>query len=102
PSRSQCDQAGLEPPVIEYGHDLGCSITGGHVYRGARLPGLAGAYVYGDYCSGRIWAVRYDGSRVTGHALLSDTDLRISSFGVDEAQELHILAWDGRIYRLAP
>ena len=61
----ECDRDGLELPVVEYDREGGCSITGGYVYRGARLPSLAGAYVYGDFCSGKIWAVRHGGRR--GH-----------------------------------
>lgn len=52
-------------PIHEYGRDLGASITGGVVYRGNRYSGLYGAYVYGDYVSGRIWALRFDGNSVT-------------------------------------
>ena len=96
-----CDTAGLVPPVTEYGHDKGCSVTGGYVYRGTRLPSLYGAYVYGDFCTGRIWALRHDGSEVTEHLEIADTKLRISAFGEDRAGELYVLSFDGGIYRLA-
>lgn len=96
-----CDRRNLQLPIIEYTHDEGCSITGGYVYRGRRLPALEGAYVYADFCSGRIWALRYDGSKVTDHALLTDTPLTIPSFGLDENGEIFILAFDGNIYRFA-
>ncbi len=95
-----CNQEGLELPVFEYGRDDGCSVTGGYVYRGSRLPSLYGAYVYGDFCTGKIWALRYDGTKVTEQRLLIDSDLQISSFGEDQSRELFILAFDGRIYRL--
>ena len=81
-----CDQSGLELPVIEYAQsEGGCSVTGGYVYRGARVAALQGAYVYGDFCSGKVWALRYDGSRVTEHRELVDTTLPIAAFGEDEA-----------------
>ena len=100
PIRTQaCDTDGLEPPVAEYGHDEGCSITGGYVYRGTRLPSLYGAYVYGDYCSGNLWALRHDGSRVTEQIRLAETRLRISSFGEDSSGEVYVLSIDGRIFR---
>ena len=96
-----CAQEGLEPPIIDYGHRDGCSVTGGYLYRGLRLPSLRGAYVYGDFCSGKIWALRYDGSRVTEHLEIADSGPHISSFGEDQAGELYILAFDeGYIYRL--
>ena len=94
-----CDREGLEMPVTEYDHGSGCSITGGYVYRGSRLPSLYGAYVYADYCSGRIWALRYDGSEVTEHLQILDSSLSIPSFGEDPAGELYVLAFDGTIYR---
>lgn len=100
--RPDCDSTDLEPPVAEYGHDKGCSVTGGYVYRGTRLPSLYGAYVYGDFCTGRIWALRYDGSKVTEQLEIADTDLRISAFGEDAAGELYVLSLDGGIYRLTP
>ena len=62
-----CNDDGLQAPVAEYGHNLGCSVTGGYVYRGQRIPALEGVYLYGDFCSGRIWGLRYDGMDVTAH-----------------------------------
>ncbi len=103
PRVTPCDQRGLEPPVAEYALTKGnCAITGGYVYRGALLPSLNGAYVYGDYCSGRIWALYFDGERVTENVLVVDFALEISSFGEDQAGELHILSFDGRIYQFNP
>ena len=103
--RVGCDRTGLELPVAEYEHDEGCSITGGYVYRGSRLPALMGAYVYGDYCSGKIWALRYDGAQVTDQRELAGTDLSISSFGEGPSGELYILDFNpshGKgIYRFA-
>ena len=101
PSVSSCDQTGLESPIVEYPLTGGnCAVTGGYVYRGSRLPSLYGAYIYGDFCSGKIWALRYDGQRVTDQALLVDSTLRLSSFGEDQAGELYILSFDGKVYRL--
>ena len=97
-----CDQEGLEQPVIDYDHDEGCSVTGGYVYRGRRLPPLFGAYVYGDFCSGKIWALRHDGVRVTEHLEIVDSSLSISAFGEDRSGEMYILSLDGGIYRLRP
>ena len=98
----ECDQSGLELPIAEYGREGGCSITGGYVYRGSRLPSLYGAYVYGDFCSGKIWALRYDGTQVTEQLELVDSRLSISSFGEDQSGELYILSFDDKIYRLVP
>ena len=99
---ANCDQSGLELPVAEYGRDEGCSVTGGYVYRGARLPSLRGAYVYADFCSGRIWALRYDGSEVTEHMKVVDSGLQISSFAEDRSGELYVLSFDGKIYEFVP
>ena len=100
--RRACDSRGLEMPIAEYGRADGCSVTGGYVYRGHRLPSLLGAYVYGDFCSGKIWALRHDGEQVTEHLELVDSKLRISSFGEDPLGEMLILSFDGGIYQLAP
>ncbi|MCH7654094.1 MAG: glucose sorbosone dehydrogenase, partial [Chloroflexi bacterium] len=72
-----------------------------YVYRGTRLPSLYGAYVYADFCSGKIWALRFDGAQVTEQIEIADTDLRISSFGLGRDGEIYILSFDGKIYRFA-
>ena len=97
-----CDTTGLQLPVIEYRTSDGCSIIGGYVYRADVLPSLTAAYVYGDYCSGNIWGARHDGRSLTEHALLVESGLRITSFGLDLAGEIYILSRDSGIYRLVP
>jgi glucose/arabinose dehydrogenase len=100
-ARDDCQQAGLTLPVVEYDHSLGCSVTGGYVYRGSLQPRLYGAYVYGDYCSGRIWAA-WRGSDAVWHSqLLAQSRAQISSFGEDESGELFLASLaEGTIYRL--
>ena len=98
---TNCDTRGLEMPVAEYGREGGCSVTGGYVYRGRRLPTLYGAYLYADFCSGKIWALRHDGAAVTEQMLVADTGLSISSFGEDASGEVYVLTFEGAIHRLA-
>lgn len=95
-----CNQTGLELPVWEYGRDEGTSVIGGFVYRGSTLTGLDGAYVYGDYGSGKIWALRFDGISSFVNTLLVDTTLSISSFGLDADNELYFTAFDDKIHKL--
>jgi len=95
-----CDTAGLTDPVAEYGHDLGCSITGGYVYRGSAIPALRGGYIHGDFCSGRIWALFDDGSGEPVVRELLDSDQRIVAFAQGAGGELYVLAADG-VFRLA-
>jgi glucose/arabinose dehydrogenase len=97
---SGCNKTGLELPIWEYNHSLGFSVTGGFVYRGSRLTELKGAYVYGDYGSGRIWALWYNGTGEPVNVELVDTSLSIPSFGVNEMSEIYICAFDGKIYQL--
>lgn len=98
----ECDDEGLEAPVIDYAlSGSRCSVIGGVVYRGPSLPWLQGAYLYADYCSGELWGLRYDGERVTQHGLLNDSVRRITAFGEDEQGEVYALSFDGHIYRLA-
>jgi glucose/arabinose dehydrogenase len=98
---SGCDQSGLTLPIAEYDHSQGrCSVTGGYVYRGDQIPSLQGYYIYGDYCSGGIWALAYDGNVVTENMLLTESGLSITSFGEDLAGNLYILDRQGGIYTL--
>ena len=100
PSISSCDETGLQRPVYEYSNPAdGCSITGGDVYRGSLHPSLKGAYVYADYCSRRIWGLRYDGTSVTEQALFAQADGAITAIGTDEAGELYFVSFDNNIYR---
>lgn len=94
-----CATAGFELPVAEYGHAQGCSITGGHVYRGSAIPALAGAYLYADYCSGTLWGLRYEGGRVTQQAVLAQTALHIISFAFEPDGESYAVAEEG-VFRL--
>ena len=102
--RSQsCDREGMVDPVVEYSHADGCSITGGYVYRGSRIPSLVGHYLYADYCRGWVRSFRYDGGQVQDRAELGVGDVgQVLSFGEDSARELYILSSNGRVYRLAP
>jgi hypothetical protein len=88
-------------PVYEYGRGAGISITGGYVYRGSRTPEYFGRYIYADYGSGRIWALRTDGQSEDENVEIAHTNLHISSFGVDQNNELFMCAFDGLIYRLS-
>ena len=95
-----CDPAGLILPVAEYGHDRGCSITGGYVYRGVGVPGLAGTYLYADYCAGTIWGLEAAAGKPAPRVLL-DSGLSVASFGEDEAGELYVVDLaGGRLLRV--
>ena len=98
--RSVCDQSGLTLPVAEYSHAQGCSVTGGYVYRGSAVPSLAGWYVYGDFCSGRIWAVPADGQQGLEGVEIVDSGFSVSSFGEDANGELYIIDYGGSVYRV--
>jgi glucose/arabinose dehydrogenase len=91
------------PPVAEYSHAKGCSVTGGYVSRGTRAPSIAGRYVYADYCSGRVWSIRAgakpggvrEETRRLGRSLSN-----VTSFGEGLAGDLYLLA-GGTLYRFA-
>jgi glucose/arabinose dehydrogenase len=85
----------LADPIWEYHHAVGKSITGGGVYRGQQFPELAGAYLYADYISGKIWALRYDETkkRVVANQPIRDRRLPIMSFGEDERGEMYLLTY---------
>jgi glucose/arabinose dehydrogenase len=85
-----CDQTGLTLPVAEYSHAVGCTVIGGYVYRGSDQKALAGSYLFGDYCSGTIWAIDPAGDGLREPTVVAETDASISSFGEDEAGELYV------------
>ena len=96
---SGCDRTGLTSPVLTYDHAGGrCSITGGYVYRGTKVPEIAGAYIYGDLCSGEIWAVRADSPGTP--VRIASGPKSLTSFGIDPAGELYVLAIGQPIRRL--
>jgi hypothetical protein len=94
-----CDGRPLTAPILVYGHEQGCSVTGGYRYRGS-ITELLGLYVFGDFCSGRIWRAAESAGRWRAE-LWADTELRISSFGEDEDGELVVVDLErGEVYRL--
>jgi glucose/arabinose dehydrogenase len=91
PGTAGCDRTGLTLPVFVYDHSLGCSVTGGHVYRGAAFPSLQGIYLFGDYCSGRIWGLKKNGAAWENTLLLAPAPApNISTFGEDEAGNVYV------------
>jgi glucose/arabinose dehydrogenase len=114
---NNCTMTGLTAPVDEYPRNMGTSVTGGYVYRGAKIPCLAGWYIYGDYNTRRTWAfklvngVAQNKTEISMDLMSTSTTLipgtnpgpgGISSFGVDNAKELYLVSYGGRIYRIDP
>lgn len=99
-----CEQSGLELPLVWYGHDYGCAITGGVVYRGSAIPELRGHYFYSDYCTGFVRSFRLEKGAAVDQSewptLAPGTG--VLSFGRDAAGEIYILATDGVVYRVVP
>jgi glucose/arabinose dehydrogenase len=102
-----CSSEGLLLPVAEYGRDQGCSVTGGHVYRGTAIGGLAGWYLFSDYCSGLLFGVRSDlrvtpaGERAAAPRVLLETGSNVTSFAEDADGELYLADHaSGTIYRI--
>ena len=97
-----CGSAALAAPAVTYDHALGCSVTGGVVYRGTAVPVMQGRYLYGDFCSGRMWTTSRDRDGRWQTEVLIDTGHQIGTFGEDSAGEVY---WSdlgsGNIYRLA-
>ena len=97
--RTGAAMSGDTKPIAEYPHVAGaCSVTGGFVYRGAKISALSGFYIFGDYCNGMLWTlVKYRGA--WRRSLLGDTPYSISSFGEDDAGELYLVDLGGSVYR---
>jgi glucose/arabinose dehydrogenase len=92
----------LVDPIWEYSHaEGGCAVTGGFVYRGNAVPSLDGVYLFGDYCSGKVWGLQKDASGSWQNRMLFQTGLNISSFGEDQAGNLYLLDLrGGGVYEL--
>lgn len=91
----------LMPPVAEYGRSVGTTVTGGYVYRGTALAGLAGRYVFGDFGTGMIWHIDSNTAPTASIAGGFASALSIVSFGEDNAGELYVVRYDGQLYRLS-
>lgn len=89
-------------PTFEHHHSEARSLTGGVVYRGDRLPGLVGAYVYGDHSTGRIWAGLHDGTKVAWHREIAATPLLITSFGLSPSGRLLVSDLGGGLHEIVP
>jgi glucose/arabinose dehydrogenase len=104
---SGCTTQGLTAPVLDYGHDEGCSITGGVVYRGCRMPGLAGAFFYGDYCSNVVRSLRLADGRAADlrdwTGALGRNLQNLGAFGLDADGEMYLVDHgEGVVYRIVP
>ncbi len=97
-----CDRTGLIGPRAAYRtHEEGaCAVTGGYVYRGASMPELAGWYIYGDFCSGHVWAFDTEDA-ASEPVLLMDTDHSIASFAQDPTGEIYLVTFNEAIFRIA-
>ena len=103
PFAADDNPAGAVLPVFEYGHDEGCSITGGVVYRGSGVHGLGGAYLFGDYCQGDLRALRVgDGGEVSEERTFDAHVDDLVSFAEDADGEVYALSLGGGIFRLDP
>jgi glucose/arabinose dehydrogenase len=102
--RAGCDPTGTVLPVLDYDHGIGCSVTGGYVYRGSAIPSLVGHYLYADYCSGWVRSFQYSGGQAVNRQdqpTLSPGG-NITSFGEDATGELYVLTHNGVVYRIVP
>jgi glucose/arabinose dehydrogenase len=98
---STCTQTGFELPLIDYGHNGPCSITGGYVYRGSAIPAIRGHYFYSDYCAGFLRSFRYQDGVPVDQKDWGLTSTAVTSFGVDFAGELYMMSGD-TILKVAP
>lgn len=98
---SSCNTGGFTPPVLEYEHTFGCSITGGYVYHGGAFPNFQGYYFFSDYCTGRLWVTQKPASGDWTMATASSTGKAVSGFGQDEIGELYLLDYNsGDVFQI--
>jgi hypothetical protein len=97
-----CNMQNLVLPVMEYSHSDGCSLSGGFVYRGTRIPEISGHYFYGDFCRGWIRSFRFaNGQALDATQWTQLTVSSLSSFGQDASGELYVTSLNGTVYRIA-
>jgi len=98
---SGCDMSGLELPILDYGRDQGGTVIGGFVYRGSEVEELAGKYIYGDFISGKIWTLGYDGDNVTDNTQIAEIgEFSLTAFGTDENDEAYLSTLGGSVYKI--
>nr|WP_246259965.1 PQQ-dependent sugar dehydrogenase [Streptomyces typhae] len=103
PFRDATEPENHVPPVFEYDRNgLGCSVTGGYVYRGKAIPALRGQYVYSDYCDGTVRALKLKNGKVTGVSDLQVSGGEVISFIQGSRNELYVLDIGGSVYRIDP
>ena len=90
----------ISPATFEHHHSEARSLTGGPVYRGSQFPDLIGAYIYGDFSTGNIWAIRHDGEKLLWQKKIARTSIQITDFEVDSDGEVLIADHAGGLYRL--
>lgn len=98
--RNDCDRTGKIAPIHEYPRHEGISVTGGFVYRGPTLEALTGKYIYADFGTRNVWALDNSNPGKIVNSKLLQADFAISSFGVDQDDELYLCGFDGKIHRL--
>ncbi|MGB7329150.1 MAG: PQQ-dependent sugar dehydrogenase [Rubripirellula sp.] len=92
----------ITPPIVEHDHTEARSITGGYFWQSDRIPELKDAYIYGDWMTGKIWALKYADGTVTWQAEIADSTLQIICFAIDDDGEVLTVGYDGTIHRLIP
>ncbi len=90
----------IRQPLVAYPHTEGLSITGGFTYHGPQLEELDGCYLYGDYVTGLLWGLRFEGQQVTWNQVLAETGLPIITFAESREGEALVVSFDGRIFQL--
>lgn len=100
PPGQSCSQNGLIPPIAEYSHSEGIAVIGGYVYRGTTIPALAGLYVFGDFGSGTLWTLQETQPGTWSRAPLLSTGVNVSALGRAANNELYVVDYSGKLYKL--
>jgi len=98
-----CDTEGITLPIFEYGPETGRAIIAGLFYRGGGIPELFGKFIYGDFVSGRVWALEWNGANVTDNEEITRFGpSSVTTFGIDEDGEVYVCLIDGSVFKLVP